>query len=202
MNAMFHRHPPMPQTDNSFRHLEAGSVMSNHTPANRRRCLGAAVLLCLALLPGFAAADLDGEVQTLKQELMELNRDLFLLEEELLAPSDTQVAIFVSLDTGELFALDSVQISLDGSVVASYLYTPREVEALRRGGVQRIYLGNLKSGEHELVAYFTGKGPHERDYRRGATVRFTKQLGPKYLELKIVDSAGKQQPDFAVKEWD
>jgi len=192
----------MPQTENLSRHLEAGSAMSKHTPANCRRRLGAAVLLCLALLPGFAAADLDGEVQALKQELMELNRDLFLLEEELLAPSDTQVAIFVSLDTGELFALDAVQISLDGSVVASYLYTPREVEALRRGGVQRIYLGNLKSGEHELVAYFTGKGPHERDYRRGATVRFTKQLGPKYLELKIVDSAGKQQPDFAIKEWD
>lgn len=193
---------PMPQTDNSSPHLEAGPAMSNHTPANHRRHLGAAVLLCLTLLPGFAAADLDGDVQALKQELMELNRDLFLLEEELLAPSDTQVAIFVALDTGELFALDSVQISLDGSVVASYLYTPREVEALRRGGVQRVYLGNLKSGEHELVAYFTGKGPHERDYRRGATVRFTKQLGPKYLELKIVDSEGKQQPDFAVKEWD
>ena len=167
--------------------------------------------LCLSLLAQTAlAADngkvtdtkLDQDTQSLKQEVMDLNRELFVLEEELLAPSDTQVAVFVSLDLGDFFALDSVQLTLDDKVVANYLYTPREIEALRRGGVQRLYLGNLKSGDHELVAYFTGKGPHDRDYRRGATIKFNKHLGPKYLELKIVDSEGKQQPDFAVKEWE
>ena len=119
-----------------------------------------------------------------------------VLEEELLFPANTQVAVFVSLDVGEFFDLDAVQIKLDDKEVANYLYTPSEVQALHRGGVQRVYLGNLRAGSHELVAFFTGKGPHERDYKRGTTVKFDKGTDPKYLELRIKDSTGKLQPEF------
>jgi hypothetical protein len=94
-----------------------------------------------------------------------------------------------------------VQIKLDDKVVAAYLYTPLEVQALHRGGVQRVYLGNLKAGPHEIVAFFTGKGPHERDYKRGTTVRFDKTTDPKYIELQIKDDQQKLQPDFVVKIW-
>ncbi len=145
---------------------------------------------------------LDGEVQGLKKEVLDLNRDLFLLEEELLFPANTQVAVFLSMDVGTFFELDSVQIKLDDKEVTNYLYTEREVEALNRGGVHRIYLGNLKVGKHELVAFFTGKGPHERDYKRGATLSFEKGVGAKYLELRISDRQSKQQPEFVVKEWE
>lgn len=141
------------------------------------------------------------EVQSLKQQVLELNRDLFLLEEELLFPSNTQVSIFVSLDVGEFFQLDSVEIKIDGKQVADYLYTQRELDALVRGGVQRIHIGNLRTGEHELVAFFTGKGPKGRDYKRGATTSFKKGLGPKYVELKIVDQTRNYQPEFDIKEW-
>jgi hypothetical protein len=141
------------------------------------------------------------EVQTLKTQVLELNRDLFLLEEELLFPSNTQVSVFVSMDVGEFFQLDSVTLQIDGKEVANYLYTERELEALIRGGVQRLHIGNLRSGEHELVAFFTGKGPHGRDYRRGATTKIDKGLGPKYVELKIVDQTRNFQPEFEVKEW-
>lgn len=144
---------------------------------------------------------LDQEAQTLKQDVMELNRDLLALEEELLFPASTQVAVFVSLDVGALFELDAVEVKLDDKVVAHYLYTQREIEALRRGGVQRLYLGNLRTGKHELVAFFTGKGPHDRDYRRGATVEFEKQTDPKYIELQIKDVTRNLQPEFSVKEW-
>ena len=109
-------------------------------------------------------------MQALKKQLVDLNRDLFMLEEELLFPASTQVAVFLSMDVGTFFALDSVTLKLDDKEVANYLYTEREVEALHRGGVQKLYLGNLKAGQHELVAFFTGKGPHDRDYRRGATL--------------------------------
>lgn len=144
---------------------------------------------------------LDEKVQALKGDVIRLNRDLMVLEEELLFPANTQVAVFVSLDVGKLFALDSVQVRLDDKEVANYLYTPGEIAALQRGGMQRIYLGNLRSGQHTLVAYFTGKGPHERDYKRGATVRFEKSDEPKYFELRIRDSAGTLQPEFDVKVW-
>ena len=144
---------------------------------------------------------LDGQVQSLKQEVIELNRDLFVLEEELLFPATTQVAVFLSMDVGKFFQLDSVQLKINDKVVANYLYTERELAALVRGGVQRIYTGNLRVGKHELVAFFIGKGPHDRDYRRGTTVAFDKDTGPKFIELKIMDVAQQQQPEFSVKQW-
>jgi hypothetical protein len=147
------------------------------------------------------AGTLDGRIQDAKADVIKLNRDLLVLEEELLFPANTQVAVFVSMDVGKLFELESVQIKLDEKVVANYLYTALEVDALHRGGVQRVYLGNLKTGKHELVAFFTGKGPHDRNYRRGANVKFEKSTEAKYIELRIQDSAGKLQPEFDIKLW-
>jgi hypothetical protein len=155
--------------------------------------------------PADAAPDtrgLDQEVQGLKKDVVDLNRDLFVLEEELLFPANTQVAVFLSMDVGDFFALDSVQLKIDQKEVINYLYTPREVEALLRGGVHRLYLGNLKVGKHELVAFFSGKGPNDRDYKRGANLSFEKGIGAKYLELKINDRQRKQQPEFEIKDWE
>ena len=161
----------------------------------------------LATTPAAAEASpdtrgLDQEIQDLKKDVVDLNKDLFILEEELLFPANTQVAVFLSLDVGQFFALDSVQLKLDRKEVINYLYTPREVDALLKGGVQRLYLGNLKVGAHELVAFFNGKGPNERAYKRGASLRFEKGVGAKYLELKIDDRQRKLQPEFEIKDWE
>ena len=146
--------------------------------------------------------NLDQDVQGLKKEVLDLNRDLFLLEEELLFPANSQVAFFVSMDVGEYFALDSINLKIDGKEVANYLYTEREVDALMRGGVHRLHMANLKTGQHELIAVFTGKGPNVRDYRRGATLTFEKGIGAKYMELEITDRVKKQQPEFVIKDWE
>ena len=154
---------------------------------------------------GEASADtrgLDEQVQGLKKEVVDLNRDLFVLEEELLFPANTQVAVFLAVDVGNFFALDSVQLKIDRKEVINYLYTPREVEALLKGGVQRLYLGNLKVGQHELVAFFSGKGPADRPYKRGASIKFEKGIGAKYLELKIDDRQRKLQPEFEIRDWE
>lgn len=145
---------------------------------------------------------LDKDVQSLKKDVLDLNRDLFLLEEELLFPANSQVAFFISMDVGEYFKLDSVSLKIDGKEVANYLYTDREVDALLRGGVHRVHMANLKTGDHELVAIFIGQGPHTRDYRRGATVQIDKGIGAKYLELEITDRVKKQQPEFEIREWE
>jgi len=147
------------------------------------------------------AGSLDDRVQATKADVIRLNRDLLVLEEELLFPANTQVAVFVSMDVGLLFDLDSVQIKLDDKVVSTYLYTPLEVQALHRGGVQRVYLGDLRAGSHEIVAFFTGKGPHDRDYKRATTIKFDKTTEPKYIELQIKDLQQKLQPEFDVKVW-
>ncbi|MEM9384379.1 MAG: AraC family transcriptional regulator [Pseudomonadota bacterium] len=158
-----------------------------------------------AISPPAADAPLkaiDQEVQDLKSEVLALNRDLFILEEELLFPANTQVTVFLSFDVGTYFALDGVELEVDGKQVASHLYTQREVDALVRGGVQKLFVGNLRAGEHELVARFTGKGPHGRDYRRGTTLEFEKGLGTRYVELQIHDSERKQQPEFVARVWE
>jgi hypothetical protein len=152
--------------------------------------------------PPLDTRGLDEEIQGLKKDVVDLNKDLFVLEEELLFPANTQVAVFLSMDVGEFFGLDNVTLKIDQKEVANYLYTPREADALMKGGVHRLYLGNLKVGQHELVAFFSGKGPNERDYRRGATLRFEKGIGAKYLELKINDRQRKQQPEFEIKDWE
>ncbi len=177
----------------------AAAAKAPAAPATNASLVAPAAAASAAPAPN--AATLDGRVQDIKSDVIKLNRDLLVLEEELLFPASTQVALFVSMDVGKMFELDSVQIKLDDKVVSSYLYTPLEVQALHRGGVQRLYLGNLKTGEHELVAYFTGKGPHDRDYKRGATVKFEKGTEPKYIELRIKDLQQKLQPEFDVKVW-
>ena len=145
---------------------------------------------------------LDTQVQDLKQDVLDLNRDLFMLEEELLFPANTQMAVFLSMDVSSFFQLDSVQLRLDDKQVANYLYTEREVDGLNRGGVQRLYLVNVKFGQHELVAFFTGKGPQDREYRRGATITFRKGEGAKFLELRVSDKQRALQPEFVIKEWE
>jgi hypothetical protein len=166
---------------------------------------GAAEVPAAGAAPGDAGTEtraLDQQIQGLKKDVVDLNRDLFILEEELLFPANTQVAVFLSMDVGDFFALDSVQLKIDQKEVINYLYTPREVQALLKGGVQRLYLGNLKVGPHELVAFFNGKGPNDRPYQRGASLRFEKGVGAKYLELKIDDRQRKLQPEFEIKDWE
>ncbi len=189
--------------------MKRQSPESNH----RVRWLAFASMILVAggsLFAGRAGADdpaqatraVDQDVQDLKKQLIDLNRDLFKLEEEILYPSSTQVAVFLSLNVGTFFELDSVTLKLDDKEVTNYLYTEREVKALYRGGVQKLYLGNLKTGKHELVAFFSGKGPHSVDYRRGATLTFDKAIGTKYVELRISDRAAALQPEFVVRQWD
>ena len=170
--------------------------------------LGSILLLCAQLSAAETGdqitemATLDQETQSLKKAVLDLNRELFMLEEELLYPANTQVAVFVSMDVGEYFALDSIQLKVDDKNVSNYLYTEREVDALHRGGVHQLYIGNLKAGEHELVASFRGPGPNNREYKRATTIKFKKSSAAKFMELKIVDASRKLQPEFVVKEWE
>jgi len=145
---------------------------------------------------------LESSIESLKKEVLSLNRDLFILEEDLLFPANTQFSIFLSMNAGQLFTLDSVQLRIDDKNVANHLYTERELAALERGGVQRLYIGNLASGEHEIVAVFTGVGPGGRDYRRGKTIVVDKTTEPQFVEFTIVDDTSKEQPEFNARVWE
>ena len=145
---------------------------------------------------------LDAEIEALKKEVLSLNRDLFILEEDLLFPPNTQFSVFLSMDSGALFGLDSIQLKINDKNIANHLYTERELAALKRGGVQRLYIGNLASGEHEIIAIFTGVGPSGRDFRLGETVVIEKTTEPQFVEFMIADDTGKEQPQFDVRVWE
>ena len=142
------------------------------------------------------SASLGSQMEDIKHGLLDLKRDLAVLEEDLLYPASSQVAVFLSMDVGEFFALDSVTLKLNGKDVTHYLYTQKQADALFRGGVQRLFVGNVKQGQNQLTAFFTGRGPEGRDYRRATTVTFEKSFEPSYVELKISDSTAKYQPEF------
>ena len=146
--------------------------------------------------PAAAPIALDSDLERIKKDLLKLKRDLVILEEDLLFPASSQVAVFLSMDIGELFQLDAVSVKLNGKEVAHHLYTDRQVDALYRGGIQKLFIGNVKQGPNRLTAFFTGRGPSGRDYRRATTVEFEKSFEPAFVELAISDSGAKYQPEF------
>jgi len=129
---------------------------------------------------------LDEQVQEIKSDVLAIAAELNQLEERLLFPSNTQVALFVSVPKGEKFRLDSVRIQLDGKPVAHHIYTFKELEALQKGGVQRIYTGNVRSGDHDLQVEVTGKsGGSNFTLQEKYTV--AKKVGPKIVEISLTD---------------
>ena len=168
------------------------------------------ISLLLAFGPAMSVAQdsgerfrsLDQDVQELKNEMLDLNSDLIELEEELLYPANSQTAFFVALDVGDYFTLDSINLKIDGKDVANYLYKSREVDALQRGGVHRLHMANLKDGDYELTAAIIGKGANARDYRRDATLTFSKDSDAKYVTLEITDRRSNQQPEVVLRQWE
>ena len=128
---------------------------------------------------------LDEQVQEIKGEVLSIAAELNQLEEKLLYPSNTQVAVFVSLAGQETFRLDSVEIQLDGKPVAYHLYTFKELEALQKGGVQRIYTGNIRSGEHDLQVFVLGKTEGGADLEKSGQFTVNKDVGPRIVEISL-----------------
>ena len=143
---------------------------------------------------------LDEQVQDIKTDVIDLTADLLQLEEKLLFPSNSQFALFVSLAEPEDLRLDAIQIKLENKVLAYHLYTFRELEALQKGGVQKIYTGNIKTGEHKLVISYTAKADSGGEIKRSASYILKKGVGPKFVEIKIAGpDAGEQGLEF--KDW-
>jgi len=128
---------------------------------------------------------LDEQVQEIKSDVLSIAAQLNQLEEKLLYPSNTQIAVFVSLVGGETFRLDSVEIQLDGTPVAHHIYTYKELEALQRGGVQRIYTGNIRAGEHDLQVFVIGKSAEGVDFLKKEHFKVNKDVGPEIVEIAL-----------------
>jgi hypothetical protein len=178
--------------------------ISTYTSILRAFALG-----LLLFLPAIAGAEevgrdeikgLDEQVQDIKKDVLDLSSELARLEEKLLFPSNTQVSVFVSMHEGDDFRLDSIQLKLNNKVVAQHLYTFRELEALQRGGVQRIYTGNVQTGGHSMVIDFIGSTPAGGEYKESGSYRLNKDVGPKFVEVKIAGPDSTEQ-DIQFRDW-
>lgn len=155
-----------------------------------------AFLLAAACVPAWAQdgyreqmKGLDEQVQEVKSDVLSISAELSQLEEKLLYPSDTHFAIFVQLAKGDTLRLDSVDVRVDGQPAAHYIYSFKELEALQKGGVQRLHTGNVASGQHQLEVAVTGKLANGEEYSRSQTVSFTKDIKPKLLGLTVSSDA-------------
>jgi hypothetical protein len=158
------------------------------------------LVLCMVLPMSAPAAEpapaVATDLESIKLDVAKLKRDLVILEEELLFPASSQVSVFLAMDVGEFFNLDAVTIELNGKEIAHHLYTEKQADALLRGGVHKVWLGNVKQGENQLTAFFVGRGPEGREYKRATSVAFEKGFEPTFIELAINDSQARYQPDF------
>jgi len=196
------KHPLVPTHESHALQVRTWHARNRRPGRSRilRPRIGCAALLALlgslGGVPSIADDDskkqmqgLDEQVQEIKSEVLGIAAELNRLEERLLYPSGTQVAVFVSLAEGETFRLDSVQIQIDGQPVAHHIYSFKELEALQKGGVQRIYTGNVAVGEHRLEVSMAGKGAAGRDLARTESFGFRKDVEPKLVGITLATQA-------------
>lgn len=144
---------------------------------------------------------IDDRVESLKKEVLELTRELSILEEELLFPTSTQVVIFVSMDEENSWMPSSIRLEVDGRMTASHVYAGREIKSMSAGGVQRLYQGNVKQGERKLKVVVQGKEPGSRDrYKREMLYEFEKENSSIFIEINLSENDDGLQ--ITAKDWE
>jgi hypothetical protein len=106
---------------------------------------------------------LDEQVQEIKSDVLGIASELSLLEERL---------------------------EIDGELVAHYIYSFKELEALEKGGVQRVYTGNVATGGHDLTVAVNGKLRNGNDFSSSETFSFNKSIDPQLLGLTLSARGG------------
>jgi hypothetical protein len=133
---------------------------------------------------------LDEQVQEIKTDVLTIARDLALLEERLLYPSNTELSVFVEMGADDDFRLDAVRVEIDGKAVAHHIYSFKELEALQNGGVQRIFTGNVTTGSHELAVAVIGKLSNGDDFESREAFSFSKDVDPDLLGVTLNAGSG------------
>jgi hypothetical protein len=143
---------------------------------------------------------LDGQVQEIKSDVLSIASELNNLEERLLYPSNTQVALFVAIEDDEDFRLDAVKIEIDGELATHHIYSYKELEALQKGGVQRIYTGNVPTGDHQLSVTMIGMLKNGTEFNKTDQFSFAKGVEPKALGIMLA-GPGLSKSGIQVGDW-
>lgn len=163
----------------------------------------AALVVCgLVSISTNALGDtLDKDIDALAADVSDLSKSLFDLEQAMLFPANTQVAVYLSVADRDAFVLDSVELSINGKPAVSHLYTDQERLALRQGAIQQLYMGNLPAGAHDLTATLNGQSANDHYVRQQHQFTLQKRAGETRVQLVVETGQQGQQPDFALREW-
>ncbi len=148
-----------------------------------------------------SSSQLSQKTVSIKESVLELNRDLYQLEEDLLSPSTTRAAVYFSLSYGEFFEPYSVNITIDDKQPIQYLYTERQVAALRQGAVQPLKNINLGPGSHNIKAVAKGVDNNGKNRELVLERSVEKHDKPLYIELKIQDKKDLQSAELVLNQW-
>ena len=143
---------------------------------------------------------LDEQIQEIKSDVLKMAAELTQLEEKLLYPSGTQIAVFVAIAKGDAMRLDAVKLVIDGKPVAHSIYSAKELEALRKGGVQRLYVGNVATGDHQLEVLVEGKRDGGADFSRTERFAVRKDVKPKMVGMTL-GGTGQGNPPITLGDW-
>ena len=166
-------------------------------------------IVCASLMAGVVHAEemsaqgmksLDGQVQEIKSDVLDIASELQNLEERLLYPTGTQLSIFVAIEEAQPFRLDAVQIHIDGALAAHHIYSFKELDTLQSGGVQRIFTGSLATGEHQLAVSVVGKLEGGKDYTQDAQFTFDQGIEPDLLGVALAGPGTGEAP-IQLHDW-
>lgn len=137
--------------------------------------------------------------QKIKLETLQVVKDATQLIEDVGYPEKSRVKIYVTHGAGKYFGLQKVTIVVDGADRAEFNYNDLQLKALLRGAANRVYMGELSEGFHELVVVFEGKDRKGNIIKKAETWLFDKKPGEFIMVMNVADNESTLRPDFSFK---
>ena len=162
---------------------------------------GITLLLLFSSVLHAADAQLAKDVGKVKQAVLELNRDLYQLEQDLLSPSTTQIAFYFSLQGGKYFTPLALEIHAEGLAPMHHLYTEREVQALKMGAVQPVGLDNIGPGARSIEVIVRGLNVDGEEQQLNFKEEVEKTAAPLLLEISVQDKQKYRQAMVQLQKW-
>ena len=168
-------------------------------PGIRGGCISGMIIAAMAATSH--ASSLDEQIERLNADITRHTASVHALEQKLLHPVNTRVAVFLSLANRQALELDSVELFVNEQPVTAHLYTENERSSLGQGGVHQLFIGNLADGRHTLKAVINARAANNRFVRREIVHDFRKQPGTLRLQMTLNAKAPDYEPEVSFVEW-
>jgi hypothetical protein len=118
----------------------------------------------------------------------------------MLYPDANQLAVYLSVDSGERFTISQVKLRVNAREMALIQYDDIQMDAFNRGGIERIFIGNIEVGDHTVTAIISGEANNGQKMKRAVSQQFSKSANANVLELSVSYNRKLRQPQFNLEE--